>query len=169
MFAFETHCWLCLHEVIWCGSYISSSTVPSSLNVTLPCNVLTYELCVFYRRLLSHSSLEIFGSMPNSRLLANYFCGVGRVGSKELILYFLLFSPCNSSFCISFMRQDSQSSQQREWRRHWKDTFPRFILTGTKLFNKLPLQFSQLEVGGETALAAFGWQTLTKDDICLLI
>lgn len=70
MFAFETPCWLCLHEVIWCNSHTSNSTVPSSLNLTLPHDVLTYELCVCYGRLLWYFPLELFGSM-HSRLLAN--------------------------------------------------------------------------------------------------
>lgn len=70
MFAFETPCWLCLHEVIWGGPYTSNSTVHSSLSLTLPHDVLTYELCVSYGRLLWYFPLELFGSM-HSRLLAN--------------------------------------------------------------------------------------------------
>ena len=63
-------CWLCLHEVIWCGSYTSSSTVPSFWSLASPHDALTYELCVFYSRLLWYFPSEIFGSMC-PRLLAN--------------------------------------------------------------------------------------------------
>lgn len=122
--------------------------------------------CVFSTTVCSDTFLQQFLAQGSSRLLANeeiLWDEKSRI--KCVILCFLLFF-LSFLFSLGFMRQHSKNNSRRDRRWPWKATITTF---GIKLLSKFPLHFCQLKVHDEAFLAAFGWQTLLRDDILLSI
>lgn len=122
--------------------------------------------CVFSTAVCSDTFLQRFLAQCSSRLLANeeiLWDEESRI--KCVILCFLLFF-LSFFFFLGFMRQHSKNSRRGDRRWHWKATITTF---GTKLLSKFPLHFCHLKVNDEAILAAFGWQTLLRDDILLSV